>query len=47
MRRLAEILTAGGAAVSVHTERGAGHGLTQNDLATVARWTAEMAARLG
>jgi predicted esterase len=47
VRRLAEILTAGGAAVSVHTERGAGHGLTQNDLATVARWTAELAARLG
>jgi phospholipase/carboxylesterase len=46
VRRLAEILTAGGAAVSVHTERGAGHGLTQNDLATVARWMGETAGRL-
>ena len=46
VRRLAEILIAGGADVSVHTERGAGHGLTQNDLATVARWMAETADHL-
>jgi phospholipase/carboxylesterase len=38
VRRLAEILTAAGAAVTLHSERGAGHGLTQNDLAQVASW---------
>jgi phospholipase/carboxylesterase len=46
VRRLAEILTAGGADVSVHTEPGAGHGLTRNDLATVARWMRETTDRL-
>ena len=46
VQRLAEILAAGGAAVSVHIERGAGHGLTQNDLATVAQWMRETAGRL-
>lgn len=38
--RLAEILRAGGAEVTVHTEPRAGHALTQNDLVQTARWLA-------
>ena len=45
--RLAEILAAGGAAVTLHTEPGAGHALTAGDVATVTRWTAERARELG
>jgi predicted esterase len=37
-RRLAEILRAGGAAVTVHTATGAAHNLTRGDLAETARW---------
>jgi phospholipase/carboxylesterase/glyoxalase family protein len=40
--RLAEILAAGGARVQSHTEPGAGHGLTQNDLTRLAGWIAEL-----
>jgi phospholipase/carboxylesterase len=36
--RLAEILGAGGAEVTVHTEPRAGHALTQNDLVQTSRW---------
>lgn len=36
--RLAEILRAGGAGVTVHVEPGAGHELRQGDLAQTARW---------
>jgi phospholipase/carboxylesterase len=36
--RLAEILRGGGARVTMHTEPGAGHALTQNDLVQTARW---------
>jgi phospholipase/carboxylesterase len=36
--RLADILRAGGARVTLHTEPRAGHALTQNDLAQTARW---------
>jgi hypothetical protein len=32
------VLRDGGARVTAHTERGAGHGLTQNDVAQAARW---------
>jgi predicted esterase len=43
--RLADILSAGGAAVTVHTEPRAGHGLGQGDLATLTRWiSSEVAA---
>jgi predicted esterase len=38
-RRLAEVLTAAGADVTLHLEPGAGHNLTQSDLAQIARWT--------
>jgi predicted esterase len=38
-RRLAEVLTAAGANVTLHLEPGAGHNLTQSDLAQIARWT--------
>jgi predicted esterase len=41
-RRLAEILRAGGAEVTVHVEPGAGHNLTQSDLAQTAHWMAEL-----
>jgi phospholipase/carboxylesterase len=37
-RRLAEILHAGGARVTAHTEPRSGHVLTQNDLMQTARW---------
>jgi predicted esterase len=43
-RRLGEILSAGGAAVETHTEPGAGHGLTQEDLRRLAGWTARVTA---
>jgi predicted esterase len=42
-RRLADILRTGGAEVVVHTEPGAGHNLTQNDLAQTARWLGRIA----
>jgi predicted esterase len=41
-RRLAEILRSGGADVTLHIEPGAGHNLTPGDLATTARWMAEL-----
>jgi predicted esterase len=40
--RLAQILRDAGADVTAHLEPGAGHGLTQNDLRLLARWTAEL-----
>jgi predicted esterase len=40
--RLAEVLGAAGADVTLHLEKGAGHNLTQNDLARVAAWTARV-----
>jgi phospholipase/carboxylesterase len=40
IERLAEILRAGGARVTLETEPRAGHSLTQNDLARAARWLA-------
>jgi phospholipase/carboxylesterase len=40
--RLVQILRAAGARVAVHVEPGAGHGLTQNDLAQAARWLANL-----
>jgi phospholipase/carboxylesterase len=43
--RLAEILRAAGADVTAHREPGAGHGLTQNDLAQTARWVAGLLKR--
>ncbi len=43
--RLAEILAAGGAAVTLHTEPHAGHGLTPGDLATLAKWTGGLARK--
>jgi predicted esterase len=46
VRRLEEILAEGGADVLVHTEPGAGHGLTNGDLAILSRWSIELAARL-
>jgi phospholipase/carboxylesterase len=42
--RLVQVLRDGGARVTVHTEPGAGHGLTQNDVAQTARWMARVAA---
>jgi predicted esterase len=38
--RLVQVLRDGGARVTAHTEPGAGHGLTQNDLERTARWMA-------
>jgi predicted esterase len=38
VRRLTEILNAAGASVTTTVEPGAGHGLTQNDLATLTAW---------
>jgi predicted esterase len=43
-RRLAEILSGGGAKVAVHLEPGVGHGLGQGDLAAVSRWSSELMA---
>ena len=40
--RLAQILRDAGADVTAHLEPGAGHGLTQNDLRLLARWTSEL-----
>jgi predicted esterase len=40
--RLAEILRDGGADVTLHVEPGAGHNLTPGDIATAARWIAEL-----
>ena len=40
--RLVQVLREAGARVTVHVEPGAGHGLTQNDLAQAARWAAEL-----
>jgi predicted esterase len=40
--RLVQILRTAGARVAVHVEPGAGHGLTQNDLAQAARWVGEL-----
>jgi phospholipase/carboxylesterase len=42
--RLAEILSAGGAGVQVHTAPGAGHGLTQADLALAGQWIGGLTA---
>ena len=42
--RLVQVLRDGGARVTVHTEPGAGHGLTQNDIAHAARWLTEVTA---
>jgi predicted esterase len=44
-RRLAMILRGGGAEVTLHTELGAGHSLTHNDLAQTARWMAALTRR--
>jgi phospholipase/carboxylesterase/glyoxalase family protein len=41
-RRLAEILQTAGAAVEVHLESGAGHGLGPGDLRAVERWAAPL-----
>jgi phospholipase/carboxylesterase len=41
--RLAELLTGAGAEVELHVEPGAGHGLTQNDLAVTAAWCRRLA----
>ncbi len=38
--RLVQTLERAGATVAAHTEPGAGHGLTQNDLDATARWLA-------
>jgi phospholipase/carboxylesterase len=38
VRRLEAILTAGGAQVTTNVEPGAGHGLTESDLARLAHW---------
>ena len=46
VRRLEEILRQGGAGVLVHVEPGAGHGLTNGDLAVLSRWSNDLAARL-
>jgi phospholipase/carboxylesterase len=40
--RLVQVLREAGARVAVHVEPGAGHGLTQNDLAQAARWLANL-----
>jgi predicted esterase len=40
--RLAELLRAGGAAVTTTVEPGAGHGLTQNDLRRLADWVSAL-----
>jgi len=40
--RLAEILRAGAADVTLHTERQAGHGLTQEDLQQTWRWVSAL-----
>lgn len=42
--RLVQLLRDGGARVTAHTEPGAGHGLTQNDLAQAAHWIAGVTA---
>jgi phospholipase/carboxylesterase len=42
LARLVELLSAGGATVTAHREPGAGHGLTQNDVAVTARWLAAL-----
>ncbi len=42
-RRLAEVLDAAGAAVTVHVEPGAGHNLGRGDLAALERWAAALA----
>jgi predicted esterase len=42
--RLLQVLRDGGARVTAHTQPGAGHGLTQNDLAQTARWIAGVTA---
>jgi len=44
--RLAEILRGAGAEVTLHTEPGAGHGLTAGDLAVVSDWMAGQAVQL-
>jgi predicted esterase len=43
-RRLAEVLGAAGAAVTVHVEPGAGHNLGPGDLSALERWAATLAA---
>jgi phospholipase/carboxylesterase len=43
-RRLAEILTGGGAEVTVHTAARAGHALTPDDLASTATWITTLTA---
>jgi predicted esterase len=43
-RRLAEVLGAAGAAVTVHVEPGAGHNLGPGDLSALERWGATLAA---
>lgn len=42
-RRLAEILNGAGATVTVHTEPGAGHSLSQGDLLRAVQWLARLA----
>jgi phospholipase/carboxylesterase len=46
VRRLAELLSAYGATVELHVEPGAGHGLTQGDLAVTGTWLGGLAAAL-
>jgi predicted esterase len=43
-RRLAEVLGAAGAAVTVHVEPGAGHNLGPGDLSALERWATTLAA---
>jgi predicted esterase len=44
VRRLAALLAGYGAEVTAHVEPGAGHGLTQNDVAVTAAWVAQVGA---
>ncbi|MGH2895134.1 MAG: alpha/beta hydrolase [Solirubrobacteraceae bacterium] len=44
-RRLAEVLDAAGAAVSVHVEPGAGHSLGPGDLRALERWATDLGAQ--
>jgi predicted esterase len=42
VQRLGQILSGGGARVVTHTEPGAGHGLTQNDLRATSDWLSRL-----
>ena len=47
VQRLSELLSGAGATVTTTTAPGAGHGLTQGDLVSAARWLQELAAGEG